>query len=64
MGFLCVTQSQSIDRTAVARMVAWTKGGNLSVLVMFFLNVTCKSLWSRNALFELKYAYINRSKNL
>ena len=30
MGFLCVTQSQSIDRTAVARMVAWIsfqKGG-------------------------------------
>ena len=28
-----------------------------------FLNVTCKSRWSRNAPLELKYAYINRSKN-
>ena len=34
-----------------------------SVLVMFFFSVTCKSLWSCNALLELKYAFINRSKN-
>ena len=28
-----------------------------------FFSVTCKSLWSCNALLELKYAFINRSKN-
>ena len=28
-----------------------------------FLNLTCKSRWSRNALLEHKYAHINRSKN-
>ena len=28
-----------------------------------FFSVTCKSLWSCNALLELKHAFINRSKN-